>query len=326
MLLPHPDWLSQEKWTAILRRDNMACLCCGGKLGPERPPSVHHLQPRDKGGGDDLPNLALLCLPCHDRLESSQEAMLFATNSPPTRNQLIGIFEDDADTSPERREAMCTHTKLLNASRALREYDHEHLRVMSGLAKRNGYWPHVDWSFVLQNLTEGHVPVRETKKVPRLGIGDLLLARGATDCERCGGVVLPGRASPICTACKQDDPKKRIDPADWLRSQGYEVFAAAPQPKTGPKCQCCGRQIPNADDSAVLCPLCLLLRSGLTGLNAKPHSPKPTRKCPDCGKGMLARKRYCAQCARKHRRVSARDSYRKLRRKKLASLVGSVNS
>ena len=60
-----PWWMS--KWykarMIALRRDNFICVFCGSNEDLE----VDHIQPRKKGGSDDLSNLRTLCHKCHMR-------------------------------------------------------------------------------------------------------------------------------------------------------------------------------------------------------------------------------------------------------------------
>lgn len=59
----------------VLERDGFRCLFCG-KAAPETELEIDHLQPRSKGGGDELENLATACRDCN-RGKSDTEASLF---------------------------------------------------------------------------------------------------------------------------------------------------------------------------------------------------------------------------------------------------------
>lgn len=75
------DSARQKAWERIVfqvaKRDGYRCQRCLLHLRkPKR--SVHHIVPRDEGGGDHIDNLILLCHPCHDAVEIAE---------PPIRNR-----------------------------------------------------------------------------------------------------------------------------------------------------------------------------------------------------------------------------------------------
>lgn len=51
--------------TELMLRDGRRCFYCDVELTEGRQPTVEHLLPKSKGGGDDLANLALACGPCN---------------------------------------------------------------------------------------------------------------------------------------------------------------------------------------------------------------------------------------------------------------------
>lgn len=74
---------SQDAVDAVLERGFHSCERCGCAVGPQRGVDhhIHHRRPRAMGGTDrpdtNLPsNLALLCPPCHDDVESMREVSL----------------------------------------------------------------------------------------------------------------------------------------------------------------------------------------------------------------------------------------------------------
>ena len=148
-MLKKPDWLNESTWRGLVKRDDGSCLACSRKL--EIVCSVHHLLPRSCGGDDGLSNLVLLCQSCHDRLEMAQEAMLWWVNRPPSRNQIVGIFEDamsESDSGLPRQVSPAV--KTFHAKRIIFEHRDrpEHLRILRGIAKQRNCWHHVDWSLV----------------------------------------------------------------------------------------------------------------------------------------------------------------------------------
>ena len=145
-----------------------------------------------------------------------------------------------------------------------------------------------------------------------LMIGDMLIQHGATDCEFCGGAILPGHKT--CTACRTGDKKARIAPLDWLRSQGYMVYAASPKPQTGPQCSRCGRHVPGADPSCVvICPLCVAFGADRVKRGEFVSKRREDRTCPDCGGPLKFRQRVCETCRGKRKRKARRESMRRLR-------------
>lgn len=57
------DWGIITK--AVKKRDRHSCKSCGLKIGL----TVHHIIPREEGGGYHLENLITLCNHCHDEVE-----------------------------------------------------------------------------------------------------------------------------------------------------------------------------------------------------------------------------------------------------------------
>jgi len=49
----------------VLRRAGHKCECCDQERSEGRLP-LHHIIPRSEGGGDNVENLMLLCVPCRD--------------------------------------------------------------------------------------------------------------------------------------------------------------------------------------------------------------------------------------------------------------------
>lgn len=146
--LPCPPWLAKTTWHALVRRDERSCLACYIFLTNEMGPTAHHLLPRDRGGNNDLENLVLLCQPCHDRLEADAESKLFATNQPPRREQIEGIYEADGYILPTTIRVISAEVKTRHANRLIATKPAERLRTLYRMAIREDRWPHVDWRHV----------------------------------------------------------------------------------------------------------------------------------------------------------------------------------
>lgn len=71
------NWMSDDElieqefrkiFPKILKRDKYQCQRCRKKL-PAIELSVHHINPRSRGGDNSVGNLITLCNPCHDFVE-----------------------------------------------------------------------------------------------------------------------------------------------------------------------------------------------------------------------------------------------------------------
>lgn len=64
---PDDDLFGTTYWSAlrvaVLRGYNHECMCCGGYAS-----EVHHIRPRQFGGGDHPRNMMPLCKDCHDEI------------------------------------------------------------------------------------------------------------------------------------------------------------------------------------------------------------------------------------------------------------------
>lgn len=60
------DWLTLRR--DVLRRDHWRCRRCRAS-GAVAVLTVHHVNPRDSGGSNDMRNLVALCVACHDWAE-----------------------------------------------------------------------------------------------------------------------------------------------------------------------------------------------------------------------------------------------------------------
>ena len=97
-LSDEPDF--PEDWPqirqAVLQRDGYTCVRCAAKFKkPEL--SVHHIVPREEGGGDHNANLVTLCHKCHDHVE---------VNELRTIVDIIGSYEEndtqEGDDEPKK--------------------------------------------------------------------------------------------------------------------------------------------------------------------------------------------------------------------------------
>lgn len=147
-----PRWCPGPLWKKLVKRDRESCVACGIFLMVEIQPTAHHLLPRSEGGKTELGNLVLLCRPCHDRLEAAQEASLMATQRPPRRAQLEGVFRRIGVIVPPRIRRIEPALQRLHAERILRETEPSHIPVLLLLARREGRWSHVDWDHIEQAL------------------------------------------------------------------------------------------------------------------------------------------------------------------------------
>jgi len=64
---PTQEWLRLRK--EVTRRDHYRCVRCDKHFSHGSGLTVHHIIPRNKGGGDCLDNLVSLCPRCHDYVE-----------------------------------------------------------------------------------------------------------------------------------------------------------------------------------------------------------------------------------------------------------------
>ena len=58
----------RRKRRALVRRDGAACAYCGRPVGTGLPfsrPTLDHVVPVTRGGGNELTNLVLACKPCN---------------------------------------------------------------------------------------------------------------------------------------------------------------------------------------------------------------------------------------------------------------------
>jgi hypothetical protein len=65
-----------RKRRALIRRDGATCAYCGRPLGTGLPysrPTLDHVVPVSRGGGDALTNLVLACKPCNRAKADKEE-------------------------------------------------------------------------------------------------------------------------------------------------------------------------------------------------------------------------------------------------------------
>lgn len=85
-----PDNWETIKQRVVWRDFEQCQMCeCGYDL------SVHHIKPRDEGGGHDMPNLITLCNHCHDivEMEGLRSVSLIRNwyDDPVTDNRPVGL-------------------------------------------------------------------------------------------------------------------------------------------------------------------------------------------------------------------------------------------
>ena len=79
------------------------------------------------------------------------------------------------------------------------------------------------------------------------------------------------------------------------------------------KCPQCGRSIVPSCTTSDVCPDCEFSRAARSGQQAP---VRRERACPDCGKALPPRARYCGECREKRRRAT----YRAVRQAKVQQL------
>lgn len=58
-------WLSKPKRKAILLRDARKCGYCGKRVPLRKAATIDHIQPRKRGGNDNVHNLVTCCMACN---------------------------------------------------------------------------------------------------------------------------------------------------------------------------------------------------------------------------------------------------------------------
>jgi hypothetical protein len=137
--------ITGEKRRAVIWRDGKRCALCQ----ITRNLTIHHILPRQDGGGDEMDNLITLCSKCHDLVEDmlnerpelkTREGLLRLRYEQPAGKQIIGLKDGPPETTKYRplwvgegrtAQEIKERTKSFVAVyRALGRWD-EHIAILS---------------------------------------------------------------------------------------------------------------------------------------------------------------------------------------------------
>ena len=93
------EWKELRKF--IIKKYHFTCLRCDKRFRAYDDLTVHHLLPREDGGGDNVENLVALCSPCHDFVECENlrtKAEIIGSYDTPTEDVIV-LPEGSADKS-----------------------------------------------------------------------------------------------------------------------------------------------------------------------------------------------------------------------------------